>query len=202
MPKLTRRVITIFYIDIKSDFSCQNSPLCRLFSPLVCFASWMRCRRTRSSFSSLTTTSLSRSQQRVMTETACHVPSTENTLHFPLDIGFFCLFWLLVTDPLSTKSFWASNFRFLIIWSIWTFHCSYQLLIVWCAHCFEQLLDHTMPSQCEVERNSVILTCTILPGSGQKAFHSLVIPILHRNLGHRHSAKSYWPSPRVLALFS
>ena len=60
-----------------------------------------------------------------------------------------------------------------------------------------------MPSQSEVGRNPIILTCTIIPGSGLKASHSLIVhdPILHRNLGHRHSAKSYWPSLRVLVLF-
>ena len=35
-----------------------------------------------------------------------------------------------------------------------------------------ELPDRTMPSESDVERNSVILTCTILPGSGLKAFHS------------------------------
>ena len=61
------------------------------------------------------------------------------------------------------------------------------------SHCFVQLLGHARSSQSEVEQISVILTCTILPGSGLKAFHSLLMvhdPILHRNLGHRHSAKS------------
>ena len=55
---------------------------------------------------------------------------------------------------------------------------------------FEQFPDHTKPIQSEVEQNSVILTCTIIPGSNQRAFHSLIIvhdPIWRRNLGRRHS---------------
>ena len=56
--------------------------------------------------------------------------------------------------------------------------------------CFEQFLDDTKPIQSEVEQNSVILTCTILPGSYLRAFHSLIIVhdlIERRNLGRRHS---------------
>ena len=31
MPKLAQRAITIFHIDTESDFSCENSTLCRFF---------------------------------------------------------------------------------------------------------------------------------------------------------------------------
>ena len=51
-----------------------------------------------------------------------HVPSTENNLPLssPRWLSFFP-FWLVVTDPLSTISFWALTLRVLIIWSIWSF---------------------------------------------------------------------------------
>ena len=60
-------------------------------------------------------------------------------------------------------------------------------------HCFEPFLDHAMPIQSGVEQNSVILTCTILPGSHLKACRLLIIeldPIERRNLGRRHSVNS------------
>ena len=72
-------------------------------------------------------------------------------------------------------------------------------------HCSERFLDRTKPTQFEVEQNSVTLTCTILVESGLKAFYSMTTMhdfILRQNLGHRHSAKSRWPSKRVLVTAS
>ena len=67
--------------------------------------------------------------------------------------------------------------------------------------CFDQFPDHTRPTQSEVEQNSVILTCTILPGSHLRAFRSLIIvhdPIWRRNLGRRRSVNSKRSILRVL----
>ena len=60
--------------------------------------------------------------------------------------------------------------------------------------CFDLFLDHTKPTQSEVEQNSPSLTRTILPGSRLKAFHLLIIvhdPIKRRNLGRRHSVNFF-----------
>ena len=46
----------------------------------------------------------------------------------------------------------------------------------------------------KLNRNLVILICTILSGSHLKAYHLLIIepnPIVHRNLGHHHSVNVY-----------
>ena len=40
---------------------------------------------------------------------------------------------------------------------------------------FAQFLDRTVPSKSEIEQNSVILTCTIHPGSPLRPFHSQII---------------------------
>ena len=61
---------------------------------------------------------------------------------------------------------------------------------------FEQFLGRTNPRQ-----YLVIFTCTLLPGSGLKAFHSQKMvhdPIPHRNLVRRHSAKLKKTEFRVL----
>ena len=58
-------------------------------------------------------------------------------------------------------------------------------------HCFDRFSNRTKPRRSEAEQSSVILTCTILPGSHTKACHLLIIeldPIERRNLGRRHSA--------------
>ena len=105
--------------------------------------------------------------------------------------------WWLNPFPQHRSGLWNSDFS-----SFDQYEVSQQFSIVdnSVSNLFEQFPDHTMPSQCDVVRISVILTCTILRGSGLKAFHSLIFvhdPISHRNHGHRHSAKSYWPNRRV-----
>ena len=70
-----------------------------------------------------------------------HVPSTENTLPLSFQRRLSFLFWLLVTDLLSTTSFRTLKFRVLIIWSTWffttVFNCwqfgswSYKANTVW-----------------------------------------------------------------------
>ena len=77
----------IFDINMEFDFSCQKFSSLSPFSPSVGVAFEWDAGRRRSSFSSLTTTSLSRSQYKVMTETTgvsfgtlSLVLSTENTL--------------------------------------------------------------------------------------------------------------------------
>ena len=124
--------------------------------------------------------------------------STENTLHFPHNVGFL---WLLVTDPLSTTSFQTLKFRFLIIWSIWSCTDVFNRKIFVCP-CFELFLGRTKPRQSEAEQSPVILTCTIPPGPFLKAFRLLIMeldPIERRCLGRRRSANLYWTNLRVLA---
>ena len=56
-------------------------------------------------------------------------------------------------------------------------------------------LARTKPRQSEAEQNPAIWTRTILPGSHLKAYHLLIIelnPIVHRNLGRRHSVSVSW----------
>ena len=130
--------------------------------------------------------------------------STENTL--PLSCLYIAFVSFLTLGdwtpfPQHRSGLWNSDFS-----SSDQYEVSLQFSKVdsSVSHCLEQLPDHTMTSQSKIVRNSVFLTCTILPGSGLKAFHSLIIvhdPILHRNLGYRHPAKSYWPSLRVLVQF-
>ena len=120
-----------------------------------------------------------------------HVPSTEKLSYFPLNTGFLS-FMTLVTDPLSTTSLRALKFPFS---SCSQYEVSLQFLIAYSlvTHCFEQFLDRTRPTQSEAEQNPVILTSIFLPGPRLEAFHSLIMvhdPILHPNLGHRHSPNS------------
>ena len=89
--------------------------------------------------------------------------------HFPLNTVFFPFFTLGDWTPFHNI---VLVFGILIIWSNMKFHCSFQFVDSSVSHCVEQFLDHTMPSQSDVERKSAILTCTILPGFGLKAFHS------------------------------
>ena len=109
-------------------------------------------------------------------------------LHFPLNAGFVSV---------MTLCNWSS---FHNIVSDSEVSISHHLINVeFCV----QRLDRTKPTQSEAEQNSVILTCTLLPGSPVKASHSLLTvhgPIWHRNLGHRHSVNLKRPNLWVLVL--
>ena len=110
--------------------------------------------------------------------------------HFPLNVSFLS-FSTLGDWSRSTTSFQTPKFSSSHQYEVWQLSPS-----------FEQLLD-TRPSQSELENDSIILTCIILPGSQVKAFRSLITvhdPISHRNLGHRHSANSKWTNLRVIVL--
>ena len=149
------------------------------------------CGRRRSPFSSLAFTLACRGQ-RVTTETAWVSFGTlsmcfplKTLSHLPLNVGFVSFLTLgncssfhnIVSDSEISIS------HHLIIMK---FNFSFLIADRSVFHRFEQPLEHTRPSQTEVEQNSVILTCTILPGSRLKAFRllqSVRDPILNRNLG-------------------
>ena len=85
------------------------------------------CRRRRSFFLSLTFATAA-GGHNVMTETAWVSSGTlsmclqlKNTLPLSFQRKRSLLFWLLVTDLLSTTSFRTLKFRVLIIWSTWIF---------------------------------------------------------------------------------
>ena len=112
--------------------------------------------------------------------------------HFPLNAGFVSF---LTLGNLSSFHNIVSDSEVSISHHliIVKFHCSFELLIIRypIVSCnFLIIQGH----QSEVEQNSVILTCIILPGSRLNAFRLQLIvrdPILHRKLGHRHSATSW-----------
>ena len=115
-----------------------------------------------------------------------HVPSTENTLPLSsqLRLSFFVSWWL-IPSPQHRSGLWSFEFSS----SGQNEVLQLSSIVNSTAPCFAPFIDHTKPTQSEVEQNSVILTCTILPGSYLRAFHSQVIeqhPIWRRNLEHRH----------------
>ena len=110
----------------------------------------------------------------------------------PVDLRMLCFLcdsWWLIPVPQHRFGLWSFDFS-----TSDHYEVSLQLLtIVRCSIVPCNFLDHTRPSQSEVEQNSVILTCKILPGSRLKAFRILWIVhslILHRNAGHGLSANS------------
>ena len=121
-----------------------------------------------------------------------HVPSTDNTLPLSSHRRLRFLFWLLVTDPLSTTSLrtWSFEFslsdRYEVFTAVfnWWWVGSFVRAVSW---------SYTKKSQSGVERNLPILTCTILPGSNLKVLYSQLIKhdnIWRRNPGRRHSVSS------------
>ena len=163
--------------------------------------------RRRSSFTSLTTATVAR-VLRVMTETAwvsfgtlpmC-LPLKTLSLSPQRRISFLFDCWWLILFPQHRSRLWSFEF------SSFDQHEVLQLssIVNYSAvHCFKQFLDRIKPRQCEAEQNPVILVCMILPGSHQKAFHSLITeldPIQRRNLGRRHSVNWKWTRLSVLVL--
>ena len=158
----------------------------------------MGCGRRRSPFSSLAFTLASRGQ-RVTTETAWVSFGTlsmcfplKTLSHLPLNVGFVSFLtlgnWSSFHTIVSDSEISISHHLIIM-----KFNFSFLIADRSVFHRFEQPLEHKRPSQSEVEQNSVILTCIILPGSRLKAFRLLLSvrdPILNRNLGRRHSAYS------------
>ena len=126
--------------------------------------------------------------QGVMTETACafqwkHSPTFLSTQDlFPFwTLGDWSPFHNIAPDSEVLEFSSSDPYEVLQLSSIVNNSAS---------HCFEQILDRTKQTQSEAEQNSVILTCSILPGSYLRAFHSLITvhdPIWRRNLEHRRS---------------
>ena len=125
--------------------------------------------------------------------------STENTLPLspPRRLSFLFDSWWLIPFPQHRSGFWSFEFS-----SSDQFEVLQLFSIVdSSAPGFAPLLDHKKPTQSGVEQNSEILTCTILPGSNQRAFHSLIIvhdPIRRRKLEHHHSVNLKRTKLRVL----
>ena len=84
----------------------------------------------------------------------CPCTFTENALPFSSQRRLSFL-W---PDPLSTTTLRSVKFRVVIIWSTWSFTPVFN-----CWSFASVLVDHVLPTQSEVEQNSPILTCTILP---------------------------------------
>ena len=118
-----------------------------------------------------------------------HVPSTENTPPLASWRRLFFLFgpWWLNRFRQHPSGLWSFEF------SSSDQYVSQVSSIVnnSACHCFAPFLDHRKPTQSEVEQNFVILTCTILPGSHERALHPQITeqdPIWRRRLEHRRPA--------------
>ena len=156
----------------------------------------MGCRRRRSSFLSLTFVTVSRGLC-VMTETTWVSFGTltmclplQTLSHLPLNVGFLSFLTLGDCSSLSTTSFRTWSFDFS---SSDQYEVLQTILILTnsVVHCFWQFLGRTKSRQSEAEQ---ILTCTILPGSYLKAFHSLIKvhdPMWRRNLWTSSFCKTY-----------
>ena len=177
MPKLTRRISTIFFknYDVFVRIFSSMSPF-----PSVCFAfEWDAGEDDRPFrlwlvplFPEATKGSWLKLQESPLEHCSCafhwkHSHLLKEGFVSILTLGDWTLFQNTFPESKASDSHHLINMKF---------HCSqFSFVDSSVSHCFEQLLDHTMPSQSEIGRNSVILTCTILPWWGLKAFLSLII---------------------------
>ena len=117
-----------------------------------------------------------------------HVHFTENTLllSFQRRLSFLYDPWWLISCPQHRSRLWSFEFSSSDQHEVSQLSLICDSSVPW----FAPFLDRTMPSQSEFDQNLPVLTCTILPGSCLRAFHSQKInidPIWRRHLGRRHS---------------
>ena len=199
MPKLTRRIFYNYYIDTESHFSCQNFPSLSPFSPSVCLAFERDAGEVDRPFRLWLLALFPEARESWLKQHESpleHCPCAFHWKHsyFPLNIGVVSFLTLGDWTPFHkiVPGFEIQISRHLINMK---FHRSPQLSTIPCL-----IFRATSWSYKDITFQSWASICTILRGSGLKAFHSLIIvhdPISHRNLGHRHSAMSYWPHRRV-----
>ena len=170
MPKLKRRVITVFISTQNLTALVRTFLFVAFFSVSLFFPlDWMQVKTIvlfrlwqLSLFPQASTWSWLKLQESPFGTLSMCLP-LKTLSHFPVDIGF--VFFLTLGDctlfPQNRSGLWNFDLS-----SSDQYEVSLQYSIVdsSVSHCFDQVPDHAMPSQSEVERNSVILTCTILPG--------------------------------------